>query len=153
MNTRAKTVSLWAQTASHWECVARKPGNVHRMRDFDDTTLLDFITSASAIGPVLAMAEGQPLGQTILEAVKATHKTVGRNTNLGLILAMAPLAKVPEGIDLKALTEVEAVKIYQEGLKNKARNFTPGGGGRGRGGGGRGGWRGRGGRGRGGAAT
>lgn len=101
MNTRAKTVSLWAQTASHWECVARKPGNVHRMRDFDDTTLLDFITSASAIGPVLAMAEGQPLGQTILEAVKATHKTVGRNTNLGLILAMAPLAKVPEGIDLK----------------------------------------------------
>ena len=73
-------------------------------------------------------------------------------------------AGVPEGIDLKALTEVEAVKIYQEGLKNKARNFTPGGGGRGRGGGGgggrggggRGGWRGRGGRGgrgRGGAAT
>jgi hypothetical protein len=69
-------------------------------------------------------------------------------------------AGVPEGIDLKALTEVEAVKIYQEGLKNKARNFTPGGGGGGggrgrggggdrggRGGGGRGGGRGRGGRG------
>ena len=65
-------------------------------------------------------------------------------------------AGVPEGLDIKALTEAEAVKIYQEGLKNKARNFTPGGGGRGggRGGarGGRGGWRGRGGgRGRGGA--
>jgi hypothetical protein len=66
-------------------------------------------------------------------------------------------AGVPEGIDLKALTEVEAVKIYQEGLKNKARNFTPGGGGgRGRGGGGRGGGRGRGGwrgRGRGGGGA
>ena len=53
-------------------------------------------------------------------------------------------AGVPDGIDIKKLTEAEAVKIYQEGLKNKARNFTPGGGGRGRGG-----FRGRGGRGRG----
>ena len=53
-------------------------------------------------------------------------------------------AGVPDGIDIKKLTETEAVKIYQEGLKNKARNFTPGGGGRGRGG-----FRGRGGRGRG----
>ena len=53
-------------------------------------------------------------------------------------------AGVPDGIDIKGLTEAEAVKIYQEGLKNKARNFTPGGGGRGRGG-----FRGRGGRGRG----
>ena len=61
-------------------------------------------------------------------------------------------AGVPEGLDIKALTEAEAVKIYQEGLKNKARNFTPGGGGRGGGGRGRGrgGFRGRG-RGRGGA--
>jgi DNA topoisomerase-1 len=53
-------------------------------------------------------------------------------------------AGVPDGIDIKKLTETEAVKIYQESLKNKARNFTPGGGGRGRGG-----FRGRGGRGRG----
>jgi hypothetical protein len=53
---------------------------------------------------------------------------------------------LPDTLDPKQLTEDAAVKIYQEGLKNKARNFTHGGsGGRGRGGRGRG----RGGRGRG----
>ena len=53
---------------------------------------------------------------------------------------------LPDTLDPKQLTEDAAVKIYQEGLKNKARNFTHGGrGGGGRGGGGRGG----GGRGRG----
>jgi DNA topoisomerase-1 len=53
---------------------------------------------------------------------------------------------LPDTLDPKQLTEDAAVKIYQEGLKNKARNFTHGG----SGGGGRGGrGRGRGGRGRG----
>jgi hypothetical protein len=42
---------------------------------------------------------------------------------------------LPEGLDPKSLTEEAAVKIYQEGLKQKARsgNFVARGGGRGRG--------------------
>lgn len=102
MTSWKETISLYAQVACQWECVARKPGNVNRSRDFSDTHLLDFLASASAIGPVLANAPENPLGETILKAVQATRQAVGRNTNLGLILLMAPLASVPRGIDLRS---------------------------------------------------
>jgi triphosphoribosyl-dephospho-CoA synthase len=105
MKCRGEQVSLWAQAACQWECVARKPGNVHRTRDFQDTTLLDFLASAAAIGPVLGRAAGRGLGETILEAVEVTREAVGRNTNLGLILAMAPLAAVPAGRELRSGVE------------------------------------------------
>jgi len=102
MRRRSDQVALWAQAACQWECVARKPGNVHRTKDFHDTTLLDFLASAAAIGPVLGKARGCGLGETILEAVEATRDAAGLNTNLGLILAMAPLAAAPEGKDLRS---------------------------------------------------
>lgn len=101
MNAWREKIALYAQVACQWECIARKPGNVNRARDFADTHLLDFLASASAIGPILAHAAARPLGETILQAVTATRQTVGRNTNLGLILLMAPLAAVPEGSDLR----------------------------------------------------
>ena len=66
-----KPVGLWAQTACIWEATARKPGNVHRYCDFPDTTYLDFLLSAAAIAPVLQQAPHQPVGETILEAVRA----------------------------------------------------------------------------------
>ncbi len=72
------------------EVTARKAGNVHPGRSFEDLTHLDFLASARAIAPVLDAC--LPLGQTILEAVAATRKVISTNTNLGIVLLLAPLA-------------------------------------------------------------
>jgi triphosphoribosyl-dephospho-CoA synthase len=84
-----------AEVACVWEATARKPGNVHRHRDFDDASYLDFLVSAGAIRPVLNRAGSQPVGTTVLQAVEATREVVATNTNLGIILLLAPLVAVP----------------------------------------------------------
>jgi triphosphoribosyl-dephospho-CoA synthase len=94
------SIGMCAQAACILEATARKPGNVHRYADFVDTTYLDFLLSAAAIGPVMDRALGRPLGETVLEAVRATRRVTGRNTNLGIILLLAPLASVPPDQDL-----------------------------------------------------
>jgi triphosphoribosyl-dephospho-CoA synthase len=86
-------VGLCAQLACIWEATARKPGNVHRFHDFADTTYLDFILSAVAIAPVLETASQRPVGATVLAAITATRQVVQANTNLGIVLLLAPLAK------------------------------------------------------------
>jgi triphosphoribosyl-dephospho-CoA synthase len=83
------------------EATARKPGNVHRLRDFDDLTYVDFLLSAAAVGPVLGRAAGRRVGVTVLEAVQATRRVVRTNTNLGMLLLLSPLAAVPQGKDLR----------------------------------------------------
>ncbi len=88
-------VGLCVQLACVWEATARKPGNVHRYRDFEDASYLDFILSAAAIAPVLEGATERPVGQTILKAVQATHRVARTNTNLGILLLLSPLAAVP----------------------------------------------------------
>ena len=83
-------ISNFVQTACIWEACARKVGNVHRIRDFASTSLTDFLLSSSAIGPSFSVS--QSLGKTVLQAINATNTMVGQNTNLGIILAIAPLA-------------------------------------------------------------
>lgn len=93
---------LCAQVACVWEASARKPGNVHRFRDFGDASYVDFLLSAAAVAPVLEAAAGRPVGVTVLDAVRATRQVVGSNTNLGMVLLLAPLATVPAGEDAQA---------------------------------------------------
>ncbi len=81
--------------ACNLELAALKPGNVHRHADGHDMTVADFVASAEAAAPALARA-GSPLGRRILEAVAATRAAVGCNTNLGILLACAPLALAAE---------------------------------------------------------
>jgi triphosphoribosyl-dephospho-CoA synthase len=81
------------QTACILEASARKAGNVHPFAGFDDLNFLDFILSAVAIGPVLMRLVDRPLGPTILEAIRATRAVVQTNTNLGIVLLLAPLSK------------------------------------------------------------
>jgi len=83
------------------EVTARKVGNVHPLASFADCDWESFVASAEAIAPVLGAALGRPLGETILRAVEATRTRVTANTNLGMILLLAPLAAVPEGADLE----------------------------------------------------
>jgi triphosphoribosyl-dephospho-CoA synthase len=95
------SVGLCVQLACVWEATARKPGNVHRYRDFEDTSYLDFLLSAAAVAPVLESAAVRPVGQTILEAVRATRLVTRTNTNLGITLLLSPLAAVPAGEPLR----------------------------------------------------
>lgn len=112
---------LGAQTACLWEVTARKVGNVHRFMDFDDLTYLDLIHSAAAIAPVLSRAPGQRVGRTVLECIEATRQVVTSNSNLGMVLLLAPLATVPDGEDLRGgvarvlsdLNQEDARCVYQ----------------------------------------
>ena len=86
-------VAAAAQLACLLEARAPKPGNVSPVASFRDATYEDFLASAVAIGPALAAAGRHSLGVTIRAAVEATASWVPSNTNLGLILLLAPLAR------------------------------------------------------------
>lgn len=88
-------VGQLAQLACIFEATARKPGNVHRYQDFADLSYVDFLLSAIAIAPVFDQAAGRRVGVTILDAIRATRQVVKSNTNLGMVLLLAPLAAVP----------------------------------------------------------
>src|SRR6516162_5067835 len=86
---------LCAQLACIWEVTACKPGNVTRYSDFEKTTFVDFLLSAAAIAPALEAAPERRVGETVLEGIRATRQVVNSNTNLGILLLLAPLAAVP----------------------------------------------------------
>jgi triphosphoribosyl-dephospho-CoA synthase len=91
-----------AQLACIWEATARKPGNIHRFQDFEKTSFVDLLLSAAAVAPVLETARQRPVGQTVLESIRATRQVVASNTNLGIVLLLAPLATVPADQDLRS---------------------------------------------------
>ena len=83
------------QLACLMEVTARKPGNVHRFQDFDDLTYMDFVLSAMACAPFLTETEQMGVGKAVLAAIQATRRVVRTNSNLGMVLLLAPLAAVP----------------------------------------------------------
>lgn len=103
------------------EATARKPGNVHPGAAFEHVGYEDFVASADAIAPVLANTQKLGVGKSVLEAVKATRSVCEHNTNLGIILLLAPLTAVPtdvslaEGIEtvLSGLTREDAEHTYE----------------------------------------
>src|SRR2546422_4549117 len=60
---------------------------------FPYTTLFRSLASAAAIGPALVAAGERSLGATIRAGVEATARWAPSNTNLGLVLLLAPLAR------------------------------------------------------------
>jgi triphosphoribosyl-dephospho-CoA synthase len=91
--TTPAEVAAAGQLACLLEVSAPKPGNVSPGRHFHDTRYEDFLASAVAIGPALAAAGENPLGTTIRRAVEATLRWTRSNTNLGIVLLLAPLAR------------------------------------------------------------
>ncbi|MCM2502225.1 triphosphoribosyl-dephospho-CoA synthase [Aureimonas altamirensis] len=81
--------------ACNAELAALKPGNVHRFEAGHGMTVADFETSADVSAPAIC-APGAGVGARILAAVSATRGAVGQNTNLGILLLCAPLAKAAE---------------------------------------------------------
>lgn len=87
------TLAALAQAACLIEASAPKPGNVTPDRSFADTTYEDFLLSAAAIGAAFRAASEATVGATILRAVRDTRRLVRVNTNLGIVLLLAPLAR------------------------------------------------------------
>lgn len=103
------TVADCIQLACEWEARARKLGNVHPGARFSDTTYDDFLCSASAIRE--PMTAGLSVGDAILAAVRATRAAIGKNTNLGIILLLAPLAHpapLPNTLASLTITDADA---------------------------------------------
>lgn len=120
--TTPEEVGAAAQLACLLEVSAPKPGNVSPGRHFHDTRYEDFLASAVAIGPALAAAGTRPLGVTISAAVEATARWTRSNTNLGIVLLLAPLARAGtqdggtlqdrvRGV-LDATTVADAAEVY-----------------------------------------
>ncbi len=115
------SVGQCATLACLLEVTAPKPGNVHRGCDFDDMTFVDFVVSATAIGPVMQAACDRGVGTTVLQAIRATRQRVSVNTNLGSVLLLSPLACVPADQPLETgvsqvlgrLTAEDARQVYQ----------------------------------------
>jgi triphosphoribosyl-dephospho-CoA synthase len=97
-----RSLAECVRLACVWEVTAPKAGNVHPGRDFADLRFADFLLSADAVAPVLGRAPDQPVGQTVLEAIQATRRVVSTNTNLGIVLLLAPLVAVPGPLSLRA---------------------------------------------------
>ena len=113
------TIGQCGTLACLLEVNAPKPGNVHRGADFLDCTLNDFSASAVAIGPILDAQLS--LGQTVEQCIDATQVVAGSNTNLGIVLLLAPLALVPRDRPIEDHVEKviadssrdDAQRIYQ----------------------------------------
>jgi triphosphoribosyl-dephospho-CoA synthase len=87
------TLGACATLACIWEATAPKPGNVYRGADFHDATFADFLTSGAVIGPIIERVHELGVGATVLAGVQTTRAAIGPiNTNLGMLLLIAPLA-------------------------------------------------------------
>jgi triphosphoribosyl-dephospho-CoA synthase len=115
-----RTVADAAQLACVLEVSAEKPGNITPSHDFDDTTYEDMLRCAIAAGPELTEERG--VGETILAVVEASRRVAAANTNLGIALLLAPLAKAALaggplrerlGVTLRALDVADARAAYE----------------------------------------
>jgi triphosphoribosyl-dephospho-CoA synthase len=113
-----------AELACLLEVTARKPGNVHRFADLPGLHFVDFLMSATAIVDPLDRAGSESIGATVLQCVQATRSLVSTNTNLGIVLLLAPLASVPDEVGLAegvenilALTAVADARLVYRAIR------------------------------------
>ncbi len=93
MKRTAADVAAAAQLACLLEASAPKPGNVSPGRHFADARYEDFLASAVAIGGPLTGAGTRSVGGTVRLAIEATRRWTSSNTNLGIVLLLAPVAR------------------------------------------------------------
>jgi triphosphoribosyl-dephospho-CoA synthase len=126
-------IAAAAQLACLLEASAPKPGNVSPGVSFRDTRYEHFLASAAAIAPAFLAAGEQPVGTTILRAIEATRRWTSANTNLGIVLLLAPLARAahlaePESLRDRVRTVLASTTIADAGAVYRAiRLAHPGG--------------------------
>lgn len=100
---RPRSIADLYRAACLTELDALKVGNVHAYAAGHRMEVADFARSAEVSAPGLAR-EGAGVGARVLAGVAATREAVGQNTNLGILLLCAPLAKAAEtGLPLSAV--------------------------------------------------
>jgi triphosphoribosyl-dephospho-CoA synthase len=113
-------LGLLVQVSCIWEATARKVGNVHPTAGYANTSYLDFVLSAAATGHALHFAPAMDVGEAVSRASRATSSVCGSNTNLGIVLLLAPLAAV-RSTELRTglrsvltnLTVADTRRVYQ----------------------------------------
>lgn len=93
---RLKLQGAWLQ-ACCLDVAVLKPGNVSLGRPGHRMAARDFLVSARA-AEVAMTAPGRRVGTRIEDAVLATWEAVGCNTNLGIVLLLAPLLVASESL-------------------------------------------------------
>ena len=95
---------------------------MHPAADFPDLSHAELVAAGVAIAPAMEHAAEVPLGRTILAAVTAARSVTRSNANLGIVLAIAPLAAVPDAAPespaavaevLARLTPADAADVWQ----------------------------------------
>ncbi|TGQ37281.1 triphosphoribosyl-dephospho-CoA synthase [Mesorhizobium sp. M00.F.Ca.ET.216.01.1.1] len=96
------------EDACRMEIEALKPGNVHLFADGHGMSAAQFMMSAKASsGPLTDPS--LPVGQRMLEAVRATRLAVATNSNLGIILLAGPLICAAEMADGRLHENLDAL--------------------------------------------
>lgn len=104
VDRRLCAISEKGQFAMMLDVLTPKPGNVHRYQDHPDTRFIHFAASITQLGHPLysaaqwgyhqALSDQEPsrLGELLKTAVQASMAPHGKNTLLGTILLLIPLA-------------------------------------------------------------
>lgn len=118
---------LIAEVSCIWEVNARKVGNVHPGAVFRDCSAVDFLLSAAALRTIFRWpyAGRSGTGELILRATQETRAIVGANTNLGIVLLLAPLVNAIQPVSpfRRAVQEhigqfdVRATKLVYEAIR------------------------------------
>ena len=77
------------------EMESLKPGNVHKYSKSHDMTTKDFFRSSLIVSKYLSQ-NNLSLGKKIINTVMQIQKKIKKNTNLGIILMLAPIVVVVE---------------------------------------------------------
>ncbi len=130
---RDEDVATAAQIACQLEVSADKPGNVSFTKSFSDVAAEQFLVSSASVGRVFARVSELGVGRLVLDSVRETKRLVGCNTNLGILLLLAPLARAAARRiscdlrdelkeELESLTAEDAYNVYEA-----IRTASPGG--------------------------
>jgi triphosphoribosyl-dephospho-CoA synthase len=110
-----------AQLACLFEASVAKPGNVSPRVGFADSRFEDFAASAVAIGPALREAGLASVGETIARAAADTRRLVATNTNLGMILLLAPMARAAASLEAGTRLRVALSRVLADLTVQDAR--------------------------------
>lgn len=121
MRVWQKDIDLTFNLACIWEAMARKVGNVHPTASFRDMEYMSFLVSSVGCAWVLNHARGSRVGLMVDHAVQARMSITPANTNLGILLLIAPLAVAQDRTEwrtrlrevLSSLTVEDARCVYQ----------------------------------------
>ncbi len=124
-------IDLLAEVACIWEVNARKVGNVYPGISFSDCGVVEFILSAAAIRTIFRWPGHSGTGWLVRRAVEETRAIVGTNTNLGIVLLLAPLVNaIQPGYPFRAVVSAELERLSVQDTQQvyeAIRSAKPGG--------------------------